>query len=384
MDAECVESQPKAGIRAESVRLFLCGDVMTGRGIDQILPHPCDPRLHEPYVRDARDYVRLAEEASGPIPSPAGWDYVWGEALGIWDSMSPQVRIVNLETSVTGAGEPWPAKGIHYRMNAENTECLRAAKIDVACLANNHVLDWGTQGLSDTIAALNRAGISAAGAGEDAEAARTPATLPIGSRGRILVFSVGLGTSGVPAEWAARPNSSGVYFAPEPSMELAEELAGLITAARRSSDVVVLSVHWGGNWGFAISRSQREFAHQLIEAGQVDVLFGHSSHHVKGVEVHHGHPILYGCGDFLTDYEGIGGREHFRGDLNLMYFLNIDPGSGELRALTMIPTTLERFQVRRPSQEGEDWLAETLSREGRRLGTSVQIAGEGFLELVWS
>jgi poly-gamma-glutamate capsule biosynthesis protein CapA/YwtB (metallophosphatase superfamily) len=158
----------------------------------------------------------------------------------------------------------------------------------------------------------------------------------------------------------------------------------LVTAARSSGDIVVLSVHWGGNWGYEISHSQQSFARRLIETGQVDVLFGHSSHHVKGVEVYHGHPILYGCGDFLTDYEGIRGREHFRGDLSLMYFLDIDPGSGELQALNMVPTTLERFQVRRASQEGENWLAETLTREGRRLGTAVQTAGEGILQLVWS
>ena len=47
---------------ADSITLFLCGDVMLGRGIDQILPHPSSPVLHEPYVRDARRYLELAEE----------------------------------------------------------------------------------------------------------------------------------------------------------------------------------------------------------------------------------------------------------------------------------------------------------------------------------
>jgi poly-gamma-glutamate capsule biosynthesis protein CapA/YwtB (metallophosphatase superfamily) len=222
MDVEHGKGQPKAKHRPEWVRLFLCGDVMTGRGIDQILPHPCDPRLHEPYVRDAREYLRLAEEANGPIPIPVSWDYIWGEALEIWDSMAPEVRIANLETSVTGDGEPSPLKGIHYRMNTENIECLQAAKIDIACMANNHVLDWGYHGLSDTMTALGQAGIATAGAGEDAAAARTPAIRPIGSRGRVLLFSVGLGTSGVPVEWAAGPDSAGVFFAPEASLELAQ------------------------------------------------------------------------------------------------------------------------------------------------------------------
>src|SRR5262245_58368792 len=66
---------------AEPIRLFLCGDVMTGRGIDQVLPHPGDPVLSEPCARDARDYVRLAEKVSGPIPAPVDGAYLWGDAL---------------------------------------------------------------------------------------------------------------------------------------------------------------------------------------------------------------------------------------------------------------------------------------------------------------
>jgi poly-gamma-glutamate capsule biosynthesis protein CapA/YwtB (metallophosphatase superfamily) len=63
------------------VTVFLCGDVMTGRGIDQILPHPSDPQIHEAFVSDARTYVALAEEVNGPIPQPVELSYIWGDAL---------------------------------------------------------------------------------------------------------------------------------------------------------------------------------------------------------------------------------------------------------------------------------------------------------------
>ena len=62
-------------------------------------------------------------------------------------------------------------------------------------------------------------------------------------------------------------------------------------------------------------------------------MHGHSSHHVKAIEVFRGRLILYGCGDFLTDYEGVGGYEEFRGDLALMYFVELDSGTGELVGL---------------------------------------------------
>src|SRR5512133_1189507 len=133
------------------VTLFLCGDVMTGRGIDQILPHSAPPQLFEPYVRDARKYVELAERQSGPIPRPVDFAYVWGDALAELQRRQPTVKLINLETSLTADGMHWPGKGIHYRMHPANVPLLTTAGIDVVALANNHVLDWGYAGLAQTL-----------------------------------------------------------------------------------------------------------------------------------------------------------------------------------------------------------------------------------------
>src|SRR5437867_2650263 len=116
---------------------------MLARGIDQILPQPCDPILYESYVRDAREYIALAEEMSGPIPRPASPAYPWGDALAILDAAQPDARVVNLETSITRSSTPDRGKGIHYRMSPEDASCLAAAGIDVCVLGNNHVADWG-------------------------------------------------------------------------------------------------------------------------------------------------------------------------------------------------------------------------------------------------
>ena len=85
----------------EKIRIFLCGDVMTGRGIDQILAHPTNPRIYESYLTDARDYVRLAESVNGSIPYPVNDNYLWGDALKEWQLHQPQLKLINLETSVT-------------------------------------------------------------------------------------------------------------------------------------------------------------------------------------------------------------------------------------------------------------------------------------------
>jgi poly-gamma-glutamate synthesis protein (capsule biosynthesis protein) len=153
---------------AAPVRLFACGDVMTGRGVDQILPHPGDPQLRERYVDDARAYVRLAERASGPIPRPVSFAWPWGDALRVLDATVPDVRLINLETAVTCQADFAPGKGVHYRMSPRNLPCVAAARPDVCALGNNHVMVFGRAGLEETLDALAGAGLTAAGAGEDA------------------------------------------------------------------------------------------------------------------------------------------------------------------------------------------------------------------------
>jgi poly-gamma-glutamate synthesis protein (capsule biosynthesis protein) len=160
---------------SERVTLFLCGDVMTGRGVDQILGCPSAPEIHEPDVRKAGDYVTLAEQVSGPIPRSVDPAYVWGDALGELEAVAPATRIVNLEVSVTRSAAYWPGKGINYRMHPANVTCLTAARIDVCALANNHVLDYGHAGLEETLATLAGAGVQTAGAGASLAAAQRPA-----------------------------------------------------------------------------------------------------------------------------------------------------------------------------------------------------------------
>jgi poly-gamma-glutamate capsule biosynthesis protein CapA/YwtB (metallophosphatase superfamily) len=364
------------------VTLFLCGDVMTGRGIDQLLSHAGDPTLHEPYVGDARSYVELAERRHGRIARPVEPDYIWGEALDVMAQRRPDLRIVNLETAVTVSDEFWPGKGIHYRMQPANVECLAAAGIDCCVLANNHVLDWGHAGLVETLATLRRAGIATAGAGGNLREAEAPAILAAAGR-RVLVFACGSPTSGIPRAWAAGRARPGLSLLPDSTDKAAERLAGRIAAVRRADDLVVASIHWGPNWGYEIPDSRRRLARQLIDEAGVDVVHGHSSHHPLGIEVHRGRPILYGCGDFLNDYEGIGGHEENR-DLVLGYFATFAARGGVLAELVMVPFQSRRLQLRRASNRDVEWLRRTLDRECGRLGTGVEERPDGSLALRWA
>ena len=356
--------------RAASVTLFLCGDLMTGRGIDQALSHSCPPHLYEPHARSALDYVALAERAHGPVPRPLSPTQAWGDALEAFERESPDVRIVNLETSVT-LSEDFERKGINYRMHPDNVAILSAAAIDCCVLANNHVLDWGRAGLLETLGVLERAGVRFAGAGRDPAAASAPAELGTPTGGRVLVFAFGVRDSGIPLSWAARPGRPGVNLLPDLSSRTVARIAAQVAAARRPGDIAVASIHWGPNWGYRISWMHRRFARGLIARAGIDLVHGHSSHHPKAIEVYHGRLILYGCGDFLNDYEGIGGQEEYRGDLVLMYFPMLDAVSGELLQLTMAPLQVRGFRLRDPAAPDVDWLRERMDRECRRFGRAV-------------
>jgi poly-gamma-glutamate synthesis protein (capsule biosynthesis protein) len=189
----------------------------------------------------------------------------------------------------------------------------------------------------------------------------------------VLVFAFGSETAGVPPDWAAKKHTPGVRVLPDLSAKSADNIAAPIAAARRPGDVVIVSIHWGGNWGYEISRSEREFAHRLIEAGAADIVHGHSSHHPRAIEIHRDRPILYGCGDFLNDYEGISGHESFRSELALMVFPAFDAATGKLQRLALTPTRIGRFRVNFANKEEAAWLAAMLDREGRRLGTRVEL-----------
>jgi poly-gamma-glutamate synthesis protein (capsule biosynthesis protein) len=372
----------RAGPREEPglVKLFLCGDVMTGRGIDQILPHPSEPTLHEPFITSAGVYVELAERTSGHIGRPVDFPYVWGDALTEIAEQAPDLVIVNLETSITTSELPLP-KGINYRMHPANAACLTAAGIDCCILANNHVLDWGVEGLIETLDTLSEVGIAKAGAGRTADEAARPAIFESAQGGRVLIFGLGSPTSGVDAAWAATESRPGVNVLTELSERSAGRLAVEIGGYRRDGDVVVVSVHWGENWGYQIPRQQRDFAHQLIDSGAADLVHGHSSHHAKGIEVYNDHLILYGCGDFVTDYEGIGGYEAYRPDLAIAYFASLEAKSGRLDRLEMVAFKSRRFRLERVEREDAAAALSILNREGEHLGTRFELTTRGSIEL---
>jgi poly-gamma-glutamate capsule biosynthesis protein CapA/YwtB (metallophosphatase superfamily) len=362
-------------MRDSLVTLFVCGDVMLGRGIDQILPRPGNPALREARIRDAGDYVALAERA-GRIPRPVPHSWPWGDSLAVLDEVAPDARIVNLETSITRSEDYAPGKAVHYRMSPDNLPCLATARPDACVLANNHVLDFGRRGLTETVDVLAGARMQPVGAGRNIEAARRPAIIPLDAGGRVLVFSLGTASSGVPASWAATPTDAGIDFIPTLSDTAADAVVGRVQHEKRPGDIVVASIHWGSNWGYDVADDQVRFAHRLIDGG-VDVVHGHSSHHPRPVEVYRDKLVLYGCGDLINDYEGIGGREEFRSDLRPLYFATLEPATAALAHFRIVPMQVHRMQLRAASSADTEWLRDVLDQVSRHLGTRLGLEPDG-------
>ena len=268
-------------------------------------------------------------------------------------------------------------------MHPANAACLKTADIDVALLANNHVLDWGYAGLADTLSALARAGISSSGSGTNLQAASHPAVIDLGNKGRVIVSAWAHASSGVPSGWAATTDRPGVNRLDYLDDKAVQRIGSRIKPLKQPGDIAVASIHWGGNWGYDIPEWQIAFAHRLIDDAGIDVVHGHSSHHVKGIEVYKGKLIIYGSGDLLNDYEGIGGHEEFRADLALMYFAAVDPATGRLVQLRMTPTQIRNLRINRAAKRDSAWLGARLNREGRRFGTRVTIDAADRLVLDW-
>ena len=348
---------------SSNCRLFLAGDVMLGRGIDQVLPHPVqNPRLYESYCKSATQYVDLTIARHGLATAPKhSLVGVWGDAIEVMHHLGCDAGVVNLETAITDREEPWNGKGIHYKMSAGNAGSLvelgravaggrRGAGNLVCTLANNHVMDWGHDGLGDTFESLGRLGVKHAGAGANLGQAQEPAIVELAEGVLMAVISVGMASSGIPTEWGASSGRPGVNLGSLERVDLDQLTKQISALKQRYSNcklVTLVSIHWGANWDFTVYPGERQFARALVSAG-ADIVHGHSSHHIKGIEVYQGKLIMYGCGDLINDYEGIDSLNTARylGNVGLMYFVDVDPSSGALAGLSMVPTTVENLQIK--------------------------------------
>jgi poly-gamma-glutamate synthesis protein (capsule biosynthesis protein) len=299
---------------------------------------------------------RLVNDALKTLPP----EYPWGDILPIFQGAD--IRICNLECVIADGGSPWTQtpKVFHFRSDAKNVEVLKAAGISVVSLANNHTLDFGREAMSEMLKKLDQAGIGCAGAGHNLQDAVRPEML----RGSLLQVGFLAFTDNEPA-WEATQDRAGVFYVPVDTNDVrAKNLLALINQTKKEVDLLIVSAHWGPNWGYRPQPQHIPFAHALIDAG-ADIIFGHSCHVFQGTEIYKERPVLYSCGDFIDDY-AIDPVE--RNDQSFIFIVEVTDG-GKIQSLQLYPTVIKDFQARLANQTEAQEIATKMRRLCEELGT---------------
>lgn len=291
-----------------------------------------------------------------------GPDYPLGAVAGLM--RQADLAIVNLECAITASMTRWSGapKAYYFGAPPEAALSLAGAGVKLASLANNHSLDFGVDGLRDTIGALEHHGIAHAGAGASLAAALRPAILECkGVRLGMAAFC------DHQRDFAARAGRPGIAW-----LDLADERKALAAfeqslAPLREArvDWPILSLHWGPNMAWRPGAGFRRLAHAAVDMGW-KIVYGHSAHVFQGIEIRRGCPILYAAGDLVDDYCV---DPAFRNDHQLLFELELDGGA--LRRILLHPLFIARCRTQAADQGQADWIARQMGALCRELGTRL-------------
>ncbi len=267
----------------------------------------------------------MLDASSRPVMDGMGYDYPYAQVREFF--AGSQIVFGNLEGPLTDRGTPEPDKKFTFHSPpAKVSAALKNAGFTVVSLANNHTLDYGAEGLAQTVETLDAAGIRHAGAGADLAAARQPAILEAnGQRVAFLAYSITL-----PDNFYAGHNRPGTAFARE------EQVREDIIAARKQADIVLVSFHWGQEGKTELRDYQTRMGHLAIDSGAAAVI-GHHPHILQGIERYKDGIILYSLGNFTF---GSYSSHSIRSAIARLHFRD-----GRLQQLQMFPINVNNFEV---------------------------------------
>jgi poly-gamma-glutamate synthesis protein (capsule biosynthesis protein) len=237
---------------------------------------------------------------SGDVTLSDAFKDVMGHNYSLAFAKMPEYKqadlaMVNLENPLTRATLPLPGKQFNFKADPESIETLKSGGVDIVTLANNHSMDYDSEGLKETITTLEKAGIEYMGAGNDLTHARRPQIVDV--KGQRIAFLAYWGE-----EYGAEANKPGVNNIRE------ERIAEDIRAIRDQVDWVVVNYHWGQELADFPADWQTKLAHFTIDQG-ADAVVGHHPHVLQGAEIYKGRAIAYSLGNFIfggnsrTDYD---------------------------------------------------------------------------------
>ncbi len=332
MPAVEVEQTPPAGQEEEvgplPLTLVAVGDIMLSRGVAGKIR---DNSAHFPF------------EATKHITSKG--DITFG----------------NLETTIAATGTQLPGKGIWFRAVPHATEGLKDAGFDILSLANNHILDYDTPALIETMDNLERAGIGYVGAGENLEQARRP----------LIIVK-----NGVRVGFLAYHEFYHYFwsYSYRRSFEATEDTAGTtpmkeelikedIAKLKDLCDVVVVSLHWGIEDSNRVTRAQQQLAYKIVDWG-ADIILGHHPHVLQGIEFYNDSLIVYSLGNFVFDQN--------RENNNQSIILEIALEDNEIVRVAALPIYIYgNYQPGIPDDARKEYILNKIAQLSEALGTSV-------------
>lgn len=313
-----------------SISIGFTGDVMIGRGVHMAITNH-------------------------------GYHYPWGNVLPLLEKND--VNIINLEAALTHSTK-MVYKTFNFKTTPDRIETLTIAKVTVANLANNHILDFSEEGLVETIEALNEAGVLHTGAGMNVMEAEKPVMLTVkNNKLGILGF-----TDNEPG-WKAGSDWCGVNYIDIWSKEDCEKTLATIAKLRRETDLLIISIHWGPNmqaepeWHFV------DFAHAMIEHG-ADIIHGHSAHNFQGIEVYRQKLILYDTGDFVDDYAV---DPFLKNDHSFLF--KVEFSKKRIERLVLTPVLISNCQVNIAEDKDYEWCIQRMQHLSAKFGTKVSDDG---------
>lgn len=285
--------------------------------------------------------------------------YPWGDTLSVL--RQADLRICNLECVLSDKGRPWGSKAFYFRTDAKNIAALKAADINMVSLANNHSCDFGYDAMEEMLAILDKSNISRAGAGLNIEEAQRPAVLEsCGVRIGFVSF-----TDNEPG-WEAGPNTPGIFYVPiNLDDRRAQGLLNIIRELKKRTDLVIAAAHWGPNRGYRPPDGHTPFARALVEAG-ADIIFGHSAHIFRGIEICKERPILYSTGDFVDDYAV---DEVERNDESFIFLCEAE--KNKIVGLRLFPTIIRHFHAELVKESMAESVAVKMRLLCREFGTEA-------------
>lgn len=318
--------------KSRTITLAIAGDVMLGRMVNAYIPEK-------------------------------GFAYPWGNVLPVLKEAD--LFLINLEFTLTSETRPWDVlKAFNFRAEPSVSETLKLGRVDFASVANNHVLDFGPEGLRETLEVLDEAGIAHAGSGIDTASAQSPAILTAnGTRIAVVAFA------DYPADWAATHDSPGTNYTPiSVDPDDFKRVESALSAARQEADMVIFSIHWGPNMRERPPGTFREFARKVVTSG-ADIFWGHSAHVVQGIEVYNEKLILYDTGDFVDDYAV---DAELRNDLSALFLVTVDPLA--VIGLELVPVEISQTQVNLAKGADYQWIVQRLTGLSEDLGMTLEEA----------